>query len=293
MAGGQVVVGVDGGEPSAEALRWAATTAARRGATLRILLAYRWRVPAALAPRGGLAEAARELADALVADWGRDAEAAVPGVDVRPAAVLGHPADVLLGVADEADLLVVGTRGRHRAASAMLGSISQQVATRASCPVAVVRGRAEPDGGVLVGVDDSASSGAALRLAFAEAERWGTELIAVRAIEPPLTPPALGLPPVLYDTAEAARALSESAAARVAETGREHPGVPWEFHGVTGDAGDVLCERSGRARLVVIGSRGHRGLAGLLLGSVGLYLLQRAECPVLVAHAEPRAEEAL
>ncbi|MEU7872090.1 universal stress protein [Dactylosporangium sp. NPDC049140] len=280
-----VVVGVDGGEPSLAALRWAATTAALRGTPLRVLLAYHWRMPAALAPRGGPAETARRLADMFVADVAGEARAAAPGVDVRAEAVPGHPADVLLRAAAGADLLVVGTRGRHRAAGAVLGSVSQQVAMHSACPVAVVRGRPDPDGGVLVGVDDSASAVAALRLAFAEAGRRGADLVAVRAIETPLAPPALGLPPLLYDIAEAGRAMSAEAATRVGEEARRHHGVPWEFHGVAGDAGEMLCERSARARLVVVGSRGHGGVAGLLLGSVGLRLLQHSDCPVLVTHA--------
>jgi nucleotide-binding universal stress UspA family protein len=61
-----------------------------------------------------------------------------------------------------------------------------------------------------------------------------------------------------------------------------------EFHGVAGDAGDALCDWSQRTRFVVVGSRGHGGVAGVLLGSVGLYLLRRCDCPVLVAHATPR-----
>ncbi|GAA4244951.1 universal stress protein [Dactylosporangium darangshiense] len=288
MAGRQIVVGFDGGEPAAQAVRWAARAAARRRAPLRVVLAYHWRVPAALAPRGRLAGTAQDLAGTLAADAARAADAAAPGVDVHAEAVLGHPADVLLRAGADAALLVVGTRGWHRAAGAVLGSVSQQVATHARCPVAVVRGRPDPSGGVLVGVDDSAPAGAALRLAFAEAERWEAQLVAVRAIESPLAPPALGLPPLLYDTAEAARSLSASAAERVAAAARECPGVPWEFHGVTGDAGDVLCDWSQRTRFVVVGSRGHGGVAGVLLGSVGLYLLQRCDCPVLVAHAMPR-----
>ncbi|GAB3829183.1 universal stress protein [Dactylosporangium cerinum] len=286
MASGQVVVGVDGGTPSLEALRWAAAAAQRRGTALRVVLAYHWQVPEVLAPRGDLAETAQQLAAMLAADAAREAEATAAGLDVSAAAVRGHPAAVLVRAGDDAGLLVVGTRGRHQAVGAVLGSVAQQVAMHATCPVAVVRGRPDPSGGVLVGVDESPAADAALELAFAEAARWGCEVVAVRAIETSIGPPAVGLPPVLYDTAETRRALAEAATEHVVAAAQRHPQVPWEFHGVAGDAADVLGDRSRRARLVVIGSRGHGGFTGLLLGSVGLRLLHRADCPVLVAHPQ-------
>jgi nucleotide-binding universal stress UspA family protein len=289
MTSGRVVVGVDGGTPSLEALRWAAVAAQRRGASLRVVLAYHWQVPAVFAPRGDLAETAQQLAEMLAADAAREAEAATASLDVTAEAVLGHPAEVLIRAGSGAELLVVGTRGRHQAVGAVLGSIAQQVATHAAGPVVVVRGSPDPSGGVLVGVDESPSADAALELAFIEAARWDCDVVAVRAIETPIGPPAVGLPPLLYDTAGTRRALAEAATAHVAAAGQRHPQVPWEFHGIAGDAADVLCDRSRSARLVVVGSRGHGGFAGLLLGSVGLRLLHRADCPVLIARQEPES----
>lgn len=285
MAGEQIVVGVDGTPPAEAALQWAAVAAAARGVPLRVVLAYHWRVPAALAPRGALADTARDLAELVVADAVRDVRASVSGVTVRGDAVFGHPAAVLLDAAADAALLVVGTRGRAPAAGAVLGSVSQQVAAHARGPVVVVRGRPEPTGEVLVGVDDSPQAEEALRLAFAEARRTGSDVAAVRAIEPPVLPPALGIRPTPHDAAEAARSLAAAASTRVAGAAQACPGVRWECHGEPGDAGQVLGDRSGRARLVVVGSRGHGGFTGLLLGSVGLHLLHTAACPVLIARA--------
>lgn len=280
-----VVVGVDGGEPSLAAARWAAAEAVRRAVALRIVLAYHWRVPAALAPRGELAELALDLAGSAVASVAEDVAAAAPGVSLRPEAVFGQPAEVLLHAGSGATLLVVGTRGRHGTTGALLGSVSQQVAAHATCPVVVVRGRPDPDGDVLVGADASACSDAAVELAFAEARLRECAVTAVRAVETPLTPPAVGAPPVLCDVAEVRRALSEEAASRVAAAAAHHPGVPWQFQGLAGDAARVLADHSRRAQLVVVGSRGHGGFTGLLLGSVGLRLLHRADCPVMIAHA--------
>ncbi|WP_433618697.1 universal stress protein [Dactylosporangium sp. CA-139114] len=292
MDDGMVVVGVDGGEPSLLAARWAAAEAVRRGVPLRVLLTYHWRVPlTAFEPAGEFAEAAQWFADRSVTQVARQVSAAEPEADVRPLALPGHPAEMLLQAGDDAGLLVVGTRGRHAATGAVLGSVSQQVAVHASCPVAVVRGRADPAGDVLVGVDGSGPSGLALVLAFGEARQRGCGLTAVRVVESPLVPPPVGAPPVLYDAAEVQRVLAEQAVAQVAEAGRRCPDVRWECHGVHGDAADVLVERSQRAQLVVVGSRGHGGFTGLLLGSVGLRLLHRAHCPVLIAHARRGAQE--
>ncbi|MGI5240130.1 universal stress protein [Dactylosporangium sp. CA-139066] len=285
MNDGMVVVGADGGEPSLQAVRWAAAEAARRHAPLRVLLAYYWRAPlTAFAPAGELAETARRFADTLVADVAREATVSDPEADVQVAAVPGHPAEVLLKAGDDAALLVLGTRGRHAATGAVLGSVSQQVAVHARCPVVVVRGRTDPTGDVLVGVDGSESSNRALALAFDEARQRGCGLVAVRAIETLLAPVPVGAPPLVYDTAEVQRALAEQAVEQVAEASKRCPDVRWECHGVPGDAAEVLVERSQRAQLAVVGSRGHGGFAGLLLGSVGLRLLHRAHCPVLIAH---------
>ncbi|MDG6108307.1 universal stress protein [Dactylosporangium aurantiacum] len=280
-----VVVGADGGEPSTQAVRWAAAEAVRRHAPLRVVVAYYWRTPVfAVAPAGELAEAARWSADLLVEDIAREMSVAHPEADVRTEVVQGHPAEVLLTAGEDAALLVLGTRGRHATVGAVLGSVSQQVAVHARCPVVVVRGRTDPTGDVIVGVDGSEPSDRALALGFDEARQRGCGLLALRAVETPLVPVPVGAPPLVYDTAEIQRALTEQAVGQVARASERCPDVRWECHGVVGDAADVLVERSQRAQLAVVGSRGHGGFTGLLLGSVGLRLLHRAHCPVMIAH---------
>ncbi|GGM68284.1 universal stress protein [Dactylosporangium sucinum] len=281
-----VVVGVDGTAHSLVAMRWAAAEAARRRVPLRVVLAYHWRAPwSAFAPGTELAHTAQELADIQADAFGREAAAAAPGADVHATATLGRPAETLLAAAASAGLLVVGTRGRRTTTGTVLGSVSQQVATHATCPVAVVRGRAKPDGPVLVGFDGSEPARLALELAFLEAAVRGCGVSAVRTVDTSVGPPAIGAPPLLFDAAEVRRALFEEAAEEVATTAVRHPGVAWDFHGLTGDAIGALARRSRQAQLVVVGNRGHGGFAGLLLGSVSLRLLHRADCPVLIARA--------
>lgn len=132
---GRIVVGVDGSRESAEALRWAAGQADLTGAELHAVLA--WHVPAAYG-----------IVDSTEADWAahssRHLEATVAGaLDEKAAArvvldvVDEYPATALLSAAQDADLLVVGSRGRGTFAGMLLGSVSRHVAMHASCPVVV------------------------------------------------------------------------------------------------------------------------------------------------------------
>jgi len=147
---GVVVVGVDGSEHARAALRFALEEAARRAAQVRVVAAYHppdyWPVAYGMAAgmvvppsNEQLAEdaerTARELLDEAVPDGGSGAEA-VP-VDLR--VVPGNPAAVLVDQAIDADLLVVGHRGRGAIASACLGSVGLHCVLHAPCPVVVVR----------------------------------------------------------------------------------------------------------------------------------------------------------
>ncbi|MDN5916476.1 MAG: universal stress protein [Pseudonocardia sp.] len=138
QAGG-VVVGVDGSPGSLAALRWAVREASERGQTVQAVIAWHFPVPS---PVGNVATvderhpviAAEEiLASALVEAGVADDNAMVTTTPVE-----GHPAEVLMQLAERADLLVVGSRGHGRIFGALLGSISQYVASRAACPVVVI-----------------------------------------------------------------------------------------------------------------------------------------------------------
>lgn len=138
-----VVVGVDGSPASAKAMTWAARYAQASGATIRAVLA--WHYPAAVgtapigvAPAAVTAEveqAERAALDKAVTD----AQADHPGVAIERELVYGHPAEVLLAQSRDADLLVIGSRGRGGFKGMLLGSVSQQCVTHAACPVTVVR----------------------------------------------------------------------------------------------------------------------------------------------------------
>ncbi|GGM77229.1 universal stress protein [Dactylosporangium sucinum] len=276
----RIVVGYDGSVEARDAVDWAADEAARTGAPLRIVYAYQLAWPAA-AMYGQVTEVlateAEERGDHTVRDIVEHVRRRRPTVEVTGSAVHAEPAPLLLGQAAGTRLLVVGNRGGGGMTNLLLGSISQQVATHARTPVAVVRGRAgTTDGPVVVGVDGSGSTDAALALAFEAAVARGAEVIAVRAYSPP-SPAVVPLSAVEADE----RAALEASLAGWAE---KYPGTRLTALLAVGRAARVLVGMSHTAQLVVVGSRGHGGFTGLLLGSVGQQLMHHAECPILIAH---------
>jgi nucleotide-binding universal stress UspA family protein len=138
---GTIVVGVDGSAPSVRALRWAAEEAVTRGSSLEVI--HVWERPQAYAPLGvgsypvdpGPAEEEGEkvLYRALA-----EARTLAPGVPLRSRLEEGAAGTVLIDAARDADLLVVGSRGLGGVRRLFLGSVSQQVAHHARCPVVII-----------------------------------------------------------------------------------------------------------------------------------------------------------
>jgi nucleotide-binding universal stress UspA family protein len=282
-----IVVGVDGSAAGTAAMRWAATEAWLRETELQILTAYHWRIPGMrFSNSGDLQRAADQRTAAIVDAAVAEARTIAPNVTVRGAASVGYPAHVLLKAAEDAELMVVGSRGRSGFNGLLLGSVSSQVATNAPCPVAVVRGRANiATGPVVVGVDGSPSADAAAGQGFEEAaRRRNTTLTAVAVYPTPLPLATVGIPPVGVDDADHVDAdLHRDLTGWLAGWRAVHPDIPVDYEVVNGAAADVLVEKSRQAQLVVVGARSRRAFEGLLLGSVGLHLLHHADCPVLIA----------
>ena len=137
-----IVVGIDGSEHSKKALRWALDEARLRGASLRVV--YAWTMPvyfgygltsaAVLDPQSLRAAANENLDKAL-----DDVAGGVKDVSIERKAVEGLAAQVLVDEANDADLLVVGSRGHGGFTGLLLGSVSQQCAHHAPCPIVIVR----------------------------------------------------------------------------------------------------------------------------------------------------------
>jgi nucleotide-binding universal stress UspA family protein len=174
QASSTVVVGVDGSAGAGRALRWAAAEARLRKSGLRVV--HAWTFGFAGIPGGGygytgdvrglftadgiseMRRVAEELLDRAITEIATEAR----GIRIERQVVEGRAAQVLVGAAAEGDLLVVGSRGHGGFAGLLLGSISQQCAHHAACPVVIV-----PAARTSAGV--SASAGAPVER---ERERW-------------------------------------------------------------------------------------------------------------------------
>ena len=139
---GTIVVGVDGSDPSIEALRYAAKMAAVLSASVTAVTCWRYPpaydnfVPLEWSPES---DAEQVLRDAVATAFG-DA----PPAGLRTLVLQGQPASVLIDESADAAMLVVGSRGLGGFAGLLLGSVSAAAAAHARCPVLVLRGN-RPD----------------------------------------------------------------------------------------------------------------------------------------------------
>lgn len=301
-ARGRVVVGVDGSPGSRAALAHALAEAARRGADLLVV----WACPLTLPWGGGpplvvpdvddVLQDTRHRAEDVLEDVRSDpALAGVPGADAvrgQVIAVNSSAVPALLDRSTDAELLVVGSRGRGAVRSALLGSVALHCVTHAACPVVVVHAPPQelPRGArVVVGVDGSAASLTACRAAAREAVRLGTDVEVVAAYS--LTDYYTDLATVAVPAPAQMRGWVSDRAEGVAEQVRTEAAAEWGERApalrvlpVEGAARDVLVERTRDAALLVVGSQGRGEVRGLLLGSVALHCAMHAICPVMVVH---------
>lgn len=286
--GAAVVVGVDGSEPSRRAVRLAAQEAARRQRPLRVVHGFIWPLlrvpvsaPAGAPPGGGLRHQAEELVAAAVAE----AEAAAPGLRVSGEIIDGEAAAVLLGESPAATMIVLGDRGLGGFASLVVGSVAIQVASYADCPVLVARGTARPTGPVVVGVDGSTLSRAAVDFAAEEAALRDTRLHTVHAYTHPASAGPGDMQPLVYEESELRGEEDRVLADSLTGLAERRPDVPVTRAVVHARPAAALVDASREAQLLVVGRRGRGELTGLLLGSVSQAVLHRADCPVAVVRA--------
>ncbi|WP_191296247.1 universal stress protein [Lentzea cavernae] len=260
MRGLPVVVGVDGSSSALAAVAWAARTCVLHGAPLRLVHAY------TLPTRGypEVISSARDLRSAMY-DQGRMwlsqavavALAEAPHVPLEHDLRMEHPTPVLLAESARAREVVVGSHGLGGFTGALVGSTAVALSIHGECPVVVVRGN-EHDGPVVVGVDLSPESDPAIGFAFEEAAASQVPLVAAMA-----------------------HAGEGSLKTRMSGWLEKYPDVAVEQ--VVGERPiPLLLELGQRAGLLVVGSRGRGGFAGMLLGSTSQALIYHAPCPVAV-----------
>jgi nucleotide-binding universal stress UspA family protein len=287
-----VVVGVDGSTSALRAVRWGAAEAARRQEALRLVTAFGW-VVHHLPARPGIEDSYRDtlLARARehLAEAGRVAEREGAGIEIETQLIEGSPIQVLGSEADRAQLLVLGDRGLTRVEGLLVGSVTIGLATHAACPVVVVRGdERDPSEAaslpVLVGVDGSSTSDAAIGFAIEAAASRGVSLVALHTWSDMMFDPSLAGVVADWDVVERAerRVLSE----QVGGWAAKFPDTPVELLVRRDQPAHSLLAETARAQLVVVGCRGHGQFVGMVLGSVSNALMHRAPCPVAVVRTQ-------
>jgi nucleotide-binding universal stress UspA family protein len=286
-----VVVGIDGSPSALEAARWAAREAARRRTGVQLISAFGWLETRHLHSRGLGVRYRETMLARTREDVSAAAEAvaeAAPGIEISERVTDGFPVPLLIAASRRAGLVVLGDRGLGGFTSLLVGSVAIGLAAGAACPVVVVRGEQPPDAGpVVVGIDGSEISDAALGFAFEAATRRDVPLVAVHAWTDTVFEAAVA-PLLDWDAIEAdeRRVLAE----RLAGWGEKYPDVEVRRVVVQDRPAHALIEQAADgAQLVVVGSHGRGSAAGLVLGSVSHAVLHHSPCPVAVVRAERSA----
>lgn len=263
----RVVAGIDGSAAAEAAIRWAAAEAVSRRTGLLLVHAFVW--PEFPVPLGA-SEAAPGLragADKIVRESVELAKTLEPGIEIEGTRVDGFPSPVLLRASRDADLVVIGSRGLGIALGALVGSTGLDLAANAHCPVVVVRPDLAAEGDhVVVGYDGSSAASLALDFGLDFARRHQLRLRVVAA-QPVQT--------------EQHRVTREELDNDIRRAG----GQDAELIHIEGHPAEQLLRLAADARLIVLGSRGRGGFAGMLLGSVSQTVLHHAACPVAVIPA--------
>ena len=267
-----IVVGVTGGPETSRAADWAAVRAAATGQSMQLLGVVGGAVGAV--GEGPVVESAMTATQEML-----DAEAARlsgSGATVTTRVVVGDPVTALIAASKDAAMLVLGSDYRGADSGPARGSHGIRIVAASSCPVAVV-----PDidlgdrRGVVVGVDGSAVSDAAIDFAADEAERLGERLIAVCVWTPVASPRHS---PMVFPEQyrESMNELTrETLAASLAGVRERHPSLEIEEHVAEGYPATVINHLAADARLAVVGSRGRGAVRRFLLGSISHEVLQR------------------
>lgn len=296
LATAKVVVGVDGSKGSWTAVRWAARFAAERGRALEIvhgmeLVGTGWVLGDYEVVIPSVLDAAREQGREVVAQAERVARSVAPELRISARATSDTGRQLLIEHSAEAYAVVVGATG-EAGTFAHLGSTLLAVTAHAHGTVVVVRTDPDADGGVhtsgpvVVGVDGSPVGDAALAAAFTEAAERGADLVAVHVWTDWGSGRFAG--EVHRTDAELDNVERAILAERLAGWQEKFPQVRVTRKVEVSAPASHLLSWSKVAQLLVVGSRGRGGFAGMLLGSTANTVVQHASCPVMVVHPQQR-----
>lgn len=269
MSTAPIVVGVDLSRGACEAVWWALVEAQRREVPVLLLHAP----DGADAELAGAAESGLgsqlDAAQAVVQTHLAHAARLAPDVDVQARIVEQSAVFALTDLSREAELLVLGSRGRDGFRVSALGSVGQRIAVHAHCPVVIV-----PEGSprllnrrVVAGVSATRAGGHAVDFAADEAALWDGELVLLRA-----RAGGEGAQTVAsIDTAEA-----------LARVTHRYPELAIEVCTPAADPADAIAIETRRSDLVVLGCHHSDDAFNCRLGGVPSGVLAKADCPVVL-----------
>lgn len=275
-----IVVATDGSPHAEEAIIWAAREADRLGTALRIVAVREpWGDPYGITPE--LRAAHEQMAAEMLQTGSQIAKDAYPELEVFTVQLTGDVVEVLAKQSSGAHALVTGSRGRGGFSGLVLGSTSLRLTARALAPVIVIPGPSVTTyDEVVVGIDGSETSQHALAFAFADADRRGAHLSAVRVMDDPnWYGPAGGYGEYML---HATRATEGMITEELAPFRNQYPDVQVDGKALMGHPAGALRLAAQRADLLVVGNRGRGVARSLLLGSVSHGVLHHAPCPVAV-----------
>ncbi|MGV0797848.1 universal stress protein, partial [Mycolicibacterium elephantis] len=279
----------DGSPASKVAVDWAAREADMRNAALTLVHV----LPAArFWPEVATPSRIEQLYQSQAQRWLREATTVAEKAMTAPGRIDTRLLDgavlpSLVDLSKEAQLIVVGCRGQGSIARRLMGSISRGLVQRAHCPVAVLHDE-DPlmscpvaRAPVVVGIDGSPASELAAEIAFDEASRRGVELVAVHAWMDDTT---FELP--ADEWSATGKGMAEQTLTQQLTRWRQrYPEVPVRQVVVRDQPARQLVKQADDAQLVVVGSHGRGGFAGMLLGSVAAAVAESARMPVIVARS--------
>ncbi|WP_433715879.1 universal stress protein [Nocardia sp. CA-084685] len=290
LTSAEVVVGVDGSEASDLAVRWAAETASRRQRRLRIVHGLDLSsIGAAFSALPGVLGKIRGRGQDYVLMAQRLAHRVDSTLAVETEVSQANPAQLLIHRSEAAHLVAIGAAGTAGTLT-HLGSTLLAVTNHGHGTIVVVRDtgteqQTRDAGPVVVGVDGSPVSEAAIAVAFAEADERESQLVAVHACGELYLDIFTPFPSIRSDR-DIETAGQALLAGQLTTWHAKYPDIHVIRKVYLSGPRRPLLDWSKSAQLLVVGGRGRGGFRGLLLGSTSNALVQTAQCPVMVVHPE-------